>query len=425
MKGERGLKKKAHFIPMKKTICFVFPYREISGVPVLFYNMANAFAEYFKEKYNVSVLDYSDGVMAGYISENVTLKVIETGQPCVLDDDYIVMQAILPSAMRPEYRISDKSKILFWVLHPLNFMPVVFPINFFPNFIANNVKKYSDIIRRFYRKEYKNLNLFIKKIDEGNSLVFNTETYYTETNMFLDYKIKDIKILPVAASDPESVNKKETNEVLSCGWVGRLCDFKIHILNYTLNKMATFALQQKKEIVFHIIGTGELEHLLGSYDNEYFKQIKVGGLKKTELDRYLAENVDLAFSMGVSAIESEKLGIPTVLLDVSYEPVREGYKFRWLHHVDNYDIGHMMLDSDFEPGNDTLDRIINEFLVNHDELSKLAYEYYYNNYSTLAIAKKMDTMLGDISVAWGDLPESVKKRNIFRTVYNLLKYRLL
>lgn len=87
---------------MKKSLCFVFPYREISGVPVLFYNLANSFAQYFKDKYNVSVLDYSDGVMSNYITKDVSLKVIETGKPCVLDDDYIVMQGILPSAMRPE-----------------------------------------------------------------------------------------------------------------------------------------------------------------------------------------------------------------------------------------------------------------------------------------------------------------------------------
>ncbi len=410
---------------MKKTVCFVFPYREISGVPVLFYNMANAFARYFKEKYDVSVLDYSDGVMAGYINKDVSLKVIEMGKPCILDDDYIVMQGILPSAMRPEYKIANKSKVLFWVLHPLNFLPIVFPFNFFRNYIENNVKEYSEIVRKFYRKEYTNLNMFIKKIDEGNSLVFNTETYYTETSLFLDYQIKDIKILPVAASDPEVLNKKGISETLNCGWVGRLCDFKIHVLNYTLRKIAAYALEYKKEIVFHIIGTGELEHLLGSFDNEYFKQIKVGGLKKTELDNYLAEHVDLAFSMGVSAIESEKLGIPTVLLDASYEPVREGYKFKWFHLVDNYDIGHIMQDSDFEPGNDTLERIINEYVIDYDMPSKLAYEYYSKNYSTMAVARKMDSMLDDINVTWGDLPMRVKRRNLFRKVYNVLKYKMI
>jgi len=410
---------------MKKTVSFVFPYREISGVPVLFYTMANAFARYFKDKYTVSVVDYSDGVMAGYIDKDVSLKVIETGKPCVLDDDYIVMQGILPSAMRPEYRISDKSKILFWVLHPLNFLPIVFPINFFRNYIENHVKEYSEIVRKYYRKEYDSLNTFIKKIDEGNALVFNTETYYTETSMFLDYKIKDIKILPVAASDPAKVNKKEATEVLNCGWVGRLCDFKIHILNYTLNKVSAYALEHNIKIDFHIIGTGELEHLLGTFDNANFRQIKVGSLKKTELDQYLAEHVDLAFSMGVSAIESEKLGIPTVLLDVAYEPVREGYKFKWFHHIDNYDIGHMITDSDFEPGNDTLGIILREYTNDHEKLSKLAYDHYYKNYSTIAIAGKLDSLLDRITVTWGDLPERVKRRSPIRKVYNLLKYKMI
>ncbi len=410
---------------MKKTVCFVFPYREISGVPVLFYNMANAFARYFKDKYSVSVVDYADGVMASYIDKDVSLKIIEAGKPCKLDDDYIVMQGILPSAMRPEYKISSESKILFWVLHPLNFLPIVFPLNFFRNYIENNVKEYSQIVRKFYRKEYSNLNSFIQKIDEGNALAFLSETYYTETGLFLDYNIKDLKILPVAVSDPEKVNKKQFGEVINCGWLGRLCDFKIYILNYTLSKVATYALEHKKKIVFHIIGTGELKHLLGSFDNEYFEQKSVGGLKKTELDKYLAENVDLAFSMGVSAIESEKLGIPTVLLDVSYEPVREGYKFKWFHHVNNYDIGHVMADSDFEPGNDTLGKIINEFTTNHDELTKLAYDYYFDNFSTVAIARKMDSVLDNITVKWGDIPKSVKKRNVFRTVYNLVRYKMI
>lgn len=408
---------------MKKTLCFVFPYREISGVPVLFYNLANEFAFFFKDKYDVSVLDYSDGVMAGYINKDVALKVFETGKPCILDDDYIVMQAILPSAMRPEYQISDNSKILYWVLHPLNFLPVVFPFNFFHRFIESNVNNYSKIIRKYYKREYNSLNEFIRRIDEGHSLVFNSETYYTETSMFLDYQINDLMILPVAVSDPEVTNKKKKNGVLNCGWVGRLCDFKIHVLNYTLGKVAAYALKQKKQTVFHIIGAGELEHLLESFDNQYFKQIKVGALKKTELDTYLAENVDLAFSMGVSAIESEKLGIPTVLLDVSYEPVPEGYKFKWFHQISNYDVGHIMLDSDFALGNDTLEKIINEFSVDYDELSELAFNHYNNYYSAKAIAEKMDLILSGISINWGDLPSRVKKKNVFRKVYNVIRYK--
>ena len=409
---------------MKKSICFVFPYREISGVPVLFYNMANAFACIYGSKYNVSVLDYSDGVMTNYISKEVSLKVIEKGKPCLLDDDYIVMQGILPSAMRPEYKISNKSKILFWVLHPLNFLPVVFPFNFFRKYIENNTKKYSKIVNKYYKKESANLNTFIKIIDEGNSLVFNTETYYKETSLFLNYQIKDIKILPVAVSNPEIVKKRKVEEVLNFGWVGRLCDFKIHILNYTLYKISKFALEQKKHIVFHIIGSGELEHLLELHDNDFFKQKKVGSLKKTELDQYLAENVDLAFSMGVSAIESEKLGIPTVLLDATYDKVRDGYKFKWFHNVTNYDIGHIMDDDDFEKGNDSLERIISDFLTSHDSLSEQAFKFYLDNFSTTAIAKKMDLMLDDISVTWGDIPKKIKKRSFFRKIYNFFRYRM-
>ena len=108
-------------------------------------------------------------------------------------------------------------------------------------------------------------------------------------------------------------------EILHLSWIGRLCDFKIHILNYTIKRIASYCLLSKRTIVFHIVGEGEMKSLLEPYTNRYFNVIVEGSIPKERLDAFLLNNIDINLSMGTSALESIKLAIPTIILDFSFK----------------------------------------------------------------------------------------------------------
>ena len=134
---------------MKKSITFFFPYYELSGVPVLFLNLAEFISSHFN--YDVYIIDYKDGYMASNRKKKSEVKLIEfeDGNLIRILDTTLVMQAILPYAMRPELTISKNTKVFFWNLYQDNFFPVVFPFNFIQNTVRNNIKLYKLLLKYF------------------------------------------------------------------------------------------------------------------------------------------------------------------------------------------------------------------------------------------------------------------------------------
>ena len=110
---------------MKKSITFFFPYYDVSGVPVLFLNLAEFIASHYN--YHVYIIDYKDGYMARNREKKSKVKLIEfeNGNFISVLDTILVMQAILPYAIRPELLISKNTKVFFWNLYPDIFFPFV------------------------------------------------------------------------------------------------------------------------------------------------------------------------------------------------------------------------------------------------------------------------------------------------------------
>ena len=109
------------------------------------------------------------------------------------------------------------------------------------------------------------------------------------------WKIESPLMIPIASSDPtgERYAKTHNNDCIHLGWVGRLCDFKIHILNCAMKQAHKYADANLQKVIFHVVGNGELENLLYKDESEFFKVDWVGSVKKEELDRYMMENFDI------------------------------------------------------------------------------------------------------------------------------------
>lgn len=411
---------------MKKSIAFYFPYREVSGCPVLFFNIAKYLSDNCDNRYEVCIVDFTDGYMASCINEETLIRKIlfENGSPCIIDADFLVMQALLPSVMNPRLQISKHTRILYWVLHPMNFLPIVFPLNFFRSFIENHLGLYGTILETFYPSTLKNTRAFISLIEKGHALCFNTPAYVPTTNQIIKRNLSNLSILQVASSDGKKKDHIALSEIIHVCWVGRLCDFKIHILNYTLSVISFYAMTHKQHILFHIVGDGECRNKLKEIHNEYFGITIEGTISKDKLDDFLLDHVDLNFAMGVSAIESAKLGIPTVILDASYQEIKMRYKFKWFHNNKDFDIGHMINEEDYEAEDDSIERIFSDLISDPQKYSDLAYGYYRDNYSLSVVTKKLLSLLNEVELTWKDVPENLRKKDITRKIYEIYKYRI-
>jgi hypothetical protein len=86
--------------------------------------------------------------------------------------------------------------------------------------------------------------------------------------------------------------------------------------------------------------------------------------------------------MGTSALDGAKLGLPTVVIDASYNIFPESYKYRWIYEADEYGLGKMIeLEQGYEGGIHSMDMLLNSISLAWAEVSKKSQSYVKNNYN--------------------------------------------
>lgn len=405
-----------------KTIAFCFPYHEVSGVPVLFSNLADYFSKNYPLK--VFIVDFADGYMATRLNKNKRINniVLETGKSVLIDTDVLVMQAILPYAMRPEIKIAKSTKILFWNLHPKNLIPNIYPWRLFYD---SSHTVYKDVVSVMWKRKYDLMKTFIKKAVEKESLVFMDSSNLSMTSDFYSVDLLTDSFVPITCSSGkyrgDIVN---SNNVINFAWIGRLCDFKIHILNYLILRLSQSAVELKQKMVLYIIGDGPEEDNLiyMEYLNEYFSLKKMGSLSKAKMDKFLYTKIDINASMGTSILESAKFGIPSIVLDFDYKPINKNYKFRWLHETKDFDVGHLIKDSGFHGNDYLLTEMVREFLTNREQLSSKSYKYYEFNHSLKAISFKLFNQVQKAHLTMPDIHPFLLRKGLLRRLHERKLY---
>ncbi len=411
----------------KLKICFYFPYHEVSGVPVLFFRMANQLAV-SNNLIKIYVIDYEDGSIAKnlIINCNITLLPFVDGvtiSPPV--DSVLVMQSILPYSMRNELKILPNTKLFFWNLHPDCLIPTLIPLPYLRDIQNRNFDVYRLLANSVYSSLFKNIRKFVEKAIAKKSLFFMDQSNVDKTAKYLNLNISKIDFLPVPALESTIIksNNLKNKEEINFTWVGRLCDFKSHILIYTIKKLSMLAFNEKIKIKYSIIGDGlfksEIQKL--AVKNEWFTVEMLGSMHPDNLDSYLLNNTDVLTGMGTSSLEGAKLGIPTILLDISYFPIQGDYKFRWLHHSINFDLAHDINQNDFAEGNSSLNEILYDLLNNYKETSIKSLEYFSQNHEMKGVLENFISKINECEMKFSDINPSLLNKSVVRKIYDKMR----
>jgi hypothetical protein len=408
-------------------ICFYFPYHEVSGVPVLFFRMANELAV-LNKLIQIFVIDYADGAMARNLITNSKIKLLSFEDGVSIsppEDAVLVMQSILPYSMRPELTILPNTKLIFWNLHPDCLVPSLIPFPYLRSLQNKKIELYSLLAKTLYRSLIRNLSEFTEQAIAKKALWFMDQPNLDKTCKYLFKSISDVDFVPVPALGSKLIKSKVLPEkdILNFTWVGRLCDFKSHILMYTIKKLSSLAFGQKKKIRFSIIGEGPFKREINNLNvyHEWFSIEMLGSLKPDVLDNYLLEHTDVLTGMGTSALEGAKLGIPTILLDISYYPVKGDYKFRWLHESKNFDLAHDITQFDLKEGNLSLNNMLNDLHSNYQVLSTKALEYFLENHEMKIVLDKFILKVKETEMKFSDINPALLNKSLVRKTYDLLR----
>lgn len=365
-----------------ENVVLYFPYKSAGGVSELFLNISKILAD----KYNVFIIDFEDGYMAKNLHLNSKLLTTLQINEIPLNNTVIIFQSI------PFWNIinfddfDERIKIIFWNLHPNNFYPKIISDvsnSRIKNILANSINWLS-----FLRR--KKLSNTVKYLLEKDSIFFMDGENINRTYSYLKIFKNKRPLLPVIIPAREKV-VRNLKENLTFAWIGRITDFKVHILIHLLERLNT--IYKTEKVLFKIIGSGEEMKYLLNYINR-FENLNfeiLGECNKLDENQHL-QDVDILFAMGMSALEGAARSIPTFLLDYSYKPITNKYKFIYSYENEEYNLGREINSNSFEDSC-TLKSKIDFILSNYNFVSNKSYEWWKLNYSNLLIINKINNML--------------------------------
>ena len=144
-------------------------------------------------------------------------------------------------------------------------------------------------------------------------------------------------------------------------------------------------------------------------------------IEANQLDNYLINNCSILFAMGTAALEGAKLGIPTVLLDISYKKISKEYNYRWLYERDGMTLGENINEVSAESLDiNSLELKINQYFEEFEKVSEKTLEYFNTNHNLENTCSKLLKKINNSSAQWGKIKRS--KYTSRGIIYSLYKY---
>jgi glycosyltransferase involved in cell wall biosynthesis len=407
-------------------IFFCFPYRGVGGVSLLFLRIAEELTQ--KGLAECYLIDYHNGFMAKNRSdEGVKLLEYSEGKKVLIPDDAVaVFQSMTPWSIFPWLQLSPKTRILFWNCHPFNLIPTLPGLR--RQMQSNTILGYlmlHTILRPYWIKMVRLTNQMLAK----ESLVFMDSTNLKITKEYLGIHVNTPSFVPIPALPSTQKNKCNDfdglNNVIRVAWIGRIVDFKYFILKRVLHDLAKLNEQMSSTRIFvTVVGTGEYSDRLSKIADKYagLSIVLKQHLPPDQIDRFLSNEVDLLMAMGTSALEGARLGVPTILLDLSYREVPEGYIYHWLYERKGYTLAENISQEHIKLGNHSLAEKVDELMNNNSHVSSSIQEYFKRNHSLDKVALLFLEKAGRVRCTWGELVElGLMKRGFLYSLFNQLR----
>jgi hypothetical protein len=377
---------------MLPSLFFIFPYRGQGGVPVVFSQLANYYAANNIAK--VYVVDYRDGALAISVNDEVTLVEYFDDSPVLIPDhSFVVMQLMTPWSIFPSLSFGHSCRFVFWSLHPDNLrITIPFSLDLNPNIV---IRRLIDILVCSYRRK---IRFFLNLCFSTGSIIFMDRTTLRRTLFHAKTRLPSDNFLPVPFDNPngraKSISIQHSYSVtdlrpcdVSCAWVGRLVDFKIHGLLAFAHQLNAYAHSYSTILPLFIIGDGPSTIIdqLSTFKSVRSRWIK--HLPLADLCDFLRHNVNLVIAMGSSALVSASMSIPTLLAPVSSSPLEKGFSFNWLHQMDGSTLGEYP-DYYLYRTSPNLS-VFDELVSSYESLSSKSYSYYRTHHSLPSIADRL------------------------------------
>ena len=404
---------------------FCFPSKEVGGMSMLFMRIAEQLSKAKQAK--TFLIDYPDGYMAGNRDERLTelLPYSDNGASVVPDGSVLILQSMTPWSIFPGLSVGGNVKVVFWSCYPFGLIPLLPGLRTTMQAKA----KIASVILNTVLYGYKSkMRKFSNLLIESNALIFQDVANLKITQNYLDMHIPNPMFLTIPSIRVTQIKISPQNTIvakklLKFSWVGRIVDMKYFTLKHSLIKLNSIQPELGYKVEINIIGQGNYLSCLKK-DCLKLKNISIlfiDHLSPSELNTFLLHQTDVLLAMGTSALEGAKLGVPTLLLDISFTEIPEGYVYTWLHERRNNDIADILDFNDLKPGNQTLKEKIAQLLLCYEEVSKKELKYFKKNHSLDTISETLLKLCQETTLSWNMLKvgKFLKKGYVYKLFFLL------
>jgi hypothetical protein len=355
--------------------------------------------------YKVFAVDYLDGCLARNIEDpRIRLIPYEDGATVALPEDTLaVFQTMTPWSIFPALRPAAGTRLLFWTCHPFNLVPTVPGLR---RVIQAGPRLGRPVLRWALPSYWRKVRTFLEILRAHRAIVFMDKGNLTNTERYLGVLLNDGELLPIPVdvTTPSEAPPSLARAPLRVAWVGRVVDFKYHILTRAMESLDSAAAGANRPVHMTVVGDGDYLPRLAQ-DARSLRTLEVefrGKLAPSAVPGFLRNEVDVLLAMGTAAIEGASLGIPTVLLDFSYQPVAEDYRFTWLHQGSGYSLG-ALIGPEHHGGAGSMRRLLNDAWSRFAGLSSEARDYVARNHAVEPICDRFLELAARSSCRWEHL----------------------
>lgn len=373
-------------------------------------------AKLLKDSRRVIIMDLKDGFMAKNLPEGVEF-IAHDAKNMVPGDAVVVFQGCFPWTVSRIDQFPRTAKLLFWHLHPDNYLPFFFykygdtP---FPSLFSRSVSSL-----RFRKAKSLVCDLLSK-----SALFFMDGPNFKSTMRYFGMPEKKPQYLKIFtdSNGGEKISAAKVDAMagkIRLGWLGRVEDFKTPILLHTLERLSSLS-----EISFSmtIVGQGSgLDEIRDfSKGNPQMDVNVVGEINYEEIPGCLA-GIDILFAMGASALEGAKAGIPTIALDYSFKEISGLYKFELIYEKKEFSIGEK-IGTELMEESCTLQDLLLGICKDYQSYSEKCHDYWLMNFSPEVFQPKFFDAINDTNYTFSDLIKSkMHKADLFTKVLSVVR----
>lgn len=310
----------------KRRLKVICPGRQAGGANLLLARCAVRLHQ--RHGHELSLVDFSDGATAkAWKTEGVPFRFAPyaVGSVVEVNDDEVVLISLLGAKTLPtSIRGCLGARLLAWCTAPQDPFKFLPPAYFFNNSSWSAKKAFA---RWFFSAQRARIGRFLSEGARHGGVAFMDHHCHEVNDALFGPGIPG-SILPICTALPSHAPRLRMTGSGKAYWVGRITDFKTESF-IAMTKALLRSGSPFREVV--VIGDGadlasakrRLAGLAVSW---------LGYVKPENLDAELYAQADVVFGHGTALLEAAKLGIPSLLVDASYQMIpSDDLRADWLH----------------------------------------------------------------------------------------------